>query len=291
MAAVLQSLGKRVRIVNGQATPGHLAFVDPARRIEVLGEGVDAAHLDACDTMIVLDTSAWGQLGPMGDVLRRPRARKLVLDHHVSEDDLGAEAFKEPEVEATGQLVVDAADALGVTIDENMAVPLFMAIATDTGWFRFNSVTSNTYRVAARLIDAGARPEAIYAQLYEQETFARTLLRGRILAGAKSDLDGRLIYSSVVRRDFDETGSVSADTEDVINFLLRVATSEVAIVFLEQSDGKIKASFRSRSAVDVARLAEQFGGGGHRAAAGATIEGPIDAVASRVLDAARKSMR
>ena len=98
---------------------------------------------------MVLDTTAWVQLGAMAEVIRKSRAVKLVLDHHVSEDDLGAELFKDPEAEATGVLVLAAADALGVRLTPDIAQPLLAAIATDTGWFRFNSTRAGTFRGGA----------------------------------------------------------------------------------------------------------------------------------------------
>jgi phosphoesterase RecJ-like protein len=291
MAAALEALGKRVRIVNGDAVPDHLAFIDPENKIEVLGRDVQAEELADAEVVMVLDTSAWIQLGPMGDVLRAARGEKVVVDHHVSEDDLGAISFKDIQAEATGRLVVEAADALGAPITRPMAEALFAAMATDTGWFRFSSVTGDTYRAVGRLLDAGARPESIYRQLYEQETLQRVLLRGRILANAESELDGRLIYARAERNDFEALGAKPSDTEDVINMLLRVSGTEVALMFIELGPESVKVSFRSRGAVDVRRLAEQFGGGGHIAAAGATLEMSLREAEHKILDAARRAMQ
>jgi phosphoesterase RecJ-like protein len=184
LAEVLLSLGKSVRIVNADPTPPHLAFIDPHGRIETLGGPHPAVGLEDIDALIVLDTSAWSQLGPMADVVRATRAVKIVLDHHVSSDDLGAELFKDETAEATGRLIVEAADRLGVALTPEIAAPLLAAIATDTGWFRFPSAKGDTYRVAGRLIDAGAEPARIYNALYERHTLARVQLMGRILARA-----------------------------------------------------------------------------------------------------------
>src|SRR5262249_12737031 len=101
MAGVLEALGKETLIVNGQATPRNLQFIDPAKRIKAIGIDVQPADLEAFDVLIVLDTSAWAQLGPMGDVVRATKAKKIIIDHHVSGDDLGAEPFKDVTAEAT----------------------------------------------------------------------------------------------------------------------------------------------------------------------------------------------
>ncbi len=185
MAGVLDALGKKVRIVNGQATPPNIAFVDPAKRIETLGDGVTVEALRDTDVVMILDTSAWAQLGSMEQVVKTTRAVKIVVDHHLSSDDLGALPFKNTSAEATGRLVVEAAEHLGVTLTAEIAKPLFAAVATDTGWFRFGSATGDTYRLAGQLIDAGASPAELYGELYERDTAGRVRLRGEILARTK----------------------------------------------------------------------------------------------------------
>jgi phosphoesterase RecJ-like protein len=291
MAGVLEALGKTVRIVNGQATPPNLAFIDPARRIGVIGQTVQPADLADIEVLMILDTSAWAQLGPMSDFIRAFPGEKVLVDHHVGEDDIGAELFKNVKAEATGRLVVEAAEALGVKLTPEMATPLFAAIATDTGWYRFASASAGTYRVAAKLIDAGASPAGIYNALYEQDTLGRMKLRGVILARIESELEGRLAHTYVLKEDFTNTGSLPSDTEDMVNFALAIKGTQVAVILVEQQSGGFKISFRSRSAVDCSRVAEKFGGGGHKAAAGASVQGPLAEVQPIVLDAVRAAMR
>jgi bifunctional oligoribonuclease and PAP phosphatase NrnA len=290
MAAILEALGKSVRIVNGHPTPPNLAFIDPAKRIEVIGQTVQPADLAEIDVLMILDTSAWAQLGPMSDFIRAFPGKKIVVDHHVSEDDIGAEPFKDVSAEATGRLVVDAAEALGVRLTPEMATPLFAAVATDTGWFRFASASANTYRCAAKLIDAGASPAGIYAALYEQDTLGRMKLRGLILSRIQSEMEGRLAHTYVLKDDFTATKSLPSDTEDMVNFALAIAGTQVAVILVEQQTGGFKISFRSRSKVDCSALAERFGGGGHKAAAGAFMKGSLAEVQPVVLDAVREAM-
>ena len=291
MAGVLEALGKQVRIVNGMATPPNLAFIDPQRRIGVIGQTVQQAELADVQLIMIIDTSAWAQLGPMSDYLRASNAKKIILDHHVSQDDLGAEAFKNVTAEAAGRLVMEAAEALGVHLTPEIARPLFAAIATDTGWFRFGSASAGTYRLAAKLIDAGASPAAIYGSLYEQDTLGRVRLRGEILARVATELDGKLAHTYVLKDDFTRTGAVASDTEDVINMALGIAGTQFAFILVEQPAGGFKISFRSRGKVDCNQLASQYGGGGHKAAAGAFLAGSFAEVQPRVLDDVRAAMR
>jgi bifunctional oligoribonuclease and PAP phosphatase NrnA len=290
MAAILEQLGKDVLLVNDFAVPPNLAFLDHEKKARQLGEDVSAEQLADREVLMVLDTSAWAQLGNMGDVIRSTRALKLVIDHHVSQDDLGAELFKDVEAEATGRLVVDAADALGARLTPEIARPLFAALATDTGWFRFHSTNAGTFRLGGRLVEAGAKPDQLFKQLYEADTLGRLRLIGRTLGRIQSELGGRLIYTWIERADFDAVGALPSDSEDVINMTLTVGGTEVAAILVEQKGGKFKLSLRSRNEVDCSRLAEQFGGGGHKRAAGATIDGPLEVAKARVLDTVRAAM-
>jgi phosphoesterase RecJ-like protein len=292
LAGVLEALGKDVLVVNAQKTPPNLAFIDPQNRLKTLGVDVEPFHLEGCEVLLVLDTSAWAQLGTMAEVVRASKAHKAILDHHIGEDDMGAELFKNPEAEATGRLVLEAARHLGVRITPEIATPLFAAIATDTGWFRFGSTSGTTLRYAGDLVEAGAVPSEIFAALYEQDSLARLQLRGRILARTQTELDGRLAHTAALAEDFEATGALPSDTEDVINLTLAVAGTEVAVIMVEQPAGGFKLSFRSRTPkIDCNLLARQFGGGGHKAAAGASITATWPEAQRKVLDAVRKAMR
>ncbi|QDU87454.1 NanoRNase/pAp phosphatase [Pirellulimonas nuda] len=279
MALALESLGKRVRIVNGDTTPESIAFIDPERRIETLASGAAAPE---ADVFMVLDTGSWQQLGPMADQLRSAKGTRVVIDHHISGDDLGAVMFKDAKAEATGRLVLEAAHALGAKLSEAMARPLLAAIATDTGWFRFDSVGAATLRAAAELVDTGAKPSELFSSLYDRNSLARVRLHGRILAGMRLAADGRLAVGVARAEDFAATGAIASDTEDVVNRLLSVEGVEAAIMVVELSGQLAKASLRSRSDLDVRQIAETFGGGGHAKAAGVRVEAGIDE-AQRVL--------
>jgi phosphoesterase RecJ-like protein len=292
MCGVLEALGKEVMIVNGHPTPPNLAFIDPAKKIKTLGVDVQSQELAGkFDVLMILDTSAWAQLGPMREVIEASSAKKLLVDHHVGEDELGAEPFKNTTAEATGRLVMEAADALGVELTPAIAMPVFAAIATDTGWYRFGSATAGTYRLAAKLIDAGANPAAIYASLYEQDSLGRVKLRGLILSRVVSEQDGRLVHTYVLKEDFVATGAHPADTEDAINMALAIEGTEVAVIFVEQASGGFKISFRSRCHIECNQVAANFGGGGHKAAAGAFVDGNYETVSRQVLDVVRAAMR
>jgi len=290
MAGLLQAMGKDVIISNGQETPPNLAFIDPENRIRTIGVDIQSAQLVDRDVLMILDTSAWAQLGAMGDVIREFKGEKLIFDHHVGEDDLGAEPFKNTTAEATGRLVVEAAENFGVELTPQMATPLYAAIATDTGWFRFPSTTAYTYQIAARLVDAGASPNEIYKDLYERQTLGRMRLAGIVLSRIEVEHDGKFAYTHILKEDFEKTGALPSDTEDQVNQMLEIDGTQFVVIMIEQPTGGFKISFRSRCALNCNEVAAKFGGGGHKAAAGAFIKDTYLNVNSQVLQHVREQL-
>ncbi len=272
MAGILESMGKQVRIVCGQPVPPNLKFIDPDNRIMCIFEDIQPDELADADLHMILDTSAWVQLGKMADVIRESSYKKIIFDHHVGEDDIDAELFKNTTAEAVGRMCVDAAEQLGVELTPAISRPLFAALATDTGWFRFPSVKVETFRAAAKLLDGGADPAELYGHLFERETVGRVRLRGRVLARIETELAGRLAHTYILPADYQETGAKTSDTEDLVNLALEIDGTVFAVIMVGQIDGGFKLSFRSRCAAEANIVASHFGGGGHKAAAGAFIE-------------------
>ncbi|MGQ9504370.1 MAG: DHH family phosphoesterase [Thermogutta sp.] len=291
LAEILRKRGCRVACINAFNVPPPLQFLDEEGCLMRLGQpGVNELLNDA-EILVILDTTAWAQLGDMGRVIRQFPRKKIVIDHHVSGDDLGAELFKDTEAEATGRIIAELAGHWGIALTPRLATLLFAALATDTGWFRFNSVRADTFRLAADLAKAGVKADQLYRQLYENERLGRFRLMGRAMSRAETVLNGKVIYSCMLFTDFTETGALPSDTEDIINMTLSVAGTQVAIMFIEHTPGQFKVSFRSRCHLDCCRLAAEFGGGGHKSAAGASLTGSLESVKSRVLDAVYRAMQ
>lgn len=286
MARALKDYGKKVIIIDSDPVPRNLVFLDPDRLIKGLDEVPveDRPKLDApTDLILTLDTSSWAQLARMGEIIKNSTCPKIVLDHHVKGDDIGAQRFVNPQAEATGTLVWQAIEQLGLPMKQEYAFPIFAAVATDTGWFRFSSVTADTYRMIAAIIDSGVRPDEVYRLAYEQETFSRTKLIGRALAKAEQFLDGAGIFTSLLLSDFDVTGAIPSESEDIINITLQVAETKAAVIMVEQRTGGFKLSFRSRCDLDCSLLAARFGGGGHKKAAGAFIDLPYEQAKEKII--------
>lgn len=282
LRAILLALGKKVSIINASAPPANLSFMNPPGVILKLNDTVTKANVPKTDVVVIVDTSAWQQLGNMADVIQASPAKRVVIDHHVSSDEMGAIELKDVTAAATGELICEAAAAFGIEFDEDTANWLYAAIATDTGWFRFPSTTSRTMRISAALIDRGASPHYVFNLVHEQSSLSRVRLGGRVLGRTQSEAEGRLVWVQVDAKDMSETGAVPSDTEGLVNQCLTVAGSEAAFIAVELQTSQIKFSLRCRYPHDVASLAEQFSGGGHKLASGATLSGPLNVAVERM---------
>ncbi len=287
LADALRRHGKTARLTVASFLPPRYAFLDPPghiRRFEPPGD----EYRDA-EVAVVLDTGTWNQLGDFGPFLRSLDVPKVVIDHHLTQDDLGAERFVDTTAEATGRLVYDAVAALGGPLSPEAAHDLFVALAMDTGWLRHPNTSPATFELAAALQRAGADPTAAYERLFEQSTLGRLRLTGLVLERLRLECAGRVAWTEIRRGDYEATGSTPQDSEDLVNYTRSIAGVEAGLFFMEQPRGGVKVSFRSRH-LDVARLAEQFGGGGHKLAAGAILDTTLAEARARVLDAVRTAL-
>lgn len=287
MAEALENSGKKVWMINSDPVPPTLLFLDPEQKIRPIAELTEEEQklLNSADLLISLDTSAKAQLGKMFDYFAGGKSKKAVIDHHVQRNDFAADYFVDSDAPATGELVFDALRAGKIELTPSIAFKIFVAMATDTGWFRFASVTPYTMEVAADLFRAGVEPAKAYQIIFERESIGRIRLIGQALAKTESLLDGRLMFTSLLLSDFAQAGAHKSESEDIVNLTLQVADSKMAVILVEQQNGGFKISFRSRCAVDCARLAAQFGGGGHQAAAGAFIPDDLGTTRARLLTA------
>ncbi|MBP3958915.1 bifunctional oligoribonuclease/PAP phosphatase NrnA [Gemmata sp. G18] len=278
----LVALGRKPRVAIASKLLPRYEFLDPQRRVI---EDFKPATFTDRDCVVVLDTGTWNQLGDFGDWLKKSPLPRAVVDHHRTQDDLGGLQLVDITAEATGRLAYEIIRALGAPISPQAAHHLFMAIATDTGWFRHPNATPATFTLCGELVAAGANPTVLYEQLYEAATLARFKLTAVALERLAVRANGKIAFTEIALGDYEKTGAVPGDTEDLINYPRGVEGVDLALVFIEQPGGGTKVSFRSRAA-DVSKLAEQFGGGGHKLASGARVNRPLAEARETVLAAA-----
>ena len=266
---------------------------------EYHGQGPVPPH----DRIVIVDTGAWSQVGPLGDTVRAKLDQTLILDHHLSGDIPAAQRFIDSTAAAAAEIVADLIDLLpgGKTADsaarQIINDALFTGIASDTGWFRFSNCTPRTHRLAARLLSEGVDHANLYGKLEQAERPEKLQLLIRAVDSLQLLAEGRAAAMILRARDFAETGARPDETERLVDIPQQVGSVQAIamITEVEGDDGpQTRVSFRSKplpGALNVADLAAQFGGGGHARAAGAKIEGPVDEVAPRVIRALTEAVR
>ena len=238
------------------------------------------------DLIIIVDTDSYVQLPGFGEWLADCGKKILVIDHHVSGDHLGHVELVDTAAAAAGEVVFDLIKFAGWQMTEHIAESIFIALSTDTGWFKFGNTDSRIFHTAAELIDAGARPNVIYRLLYQSFTPSRLYLMTRMLDHLQLHADGRIATQYILRKDFDETGASGPDTENLIDECQRIESVEVAAMFVELADGGFRCSLRSKGKVDVRTIAQQYGGGGHTLAAGVNLKGPLESALQNIVEQA-----
>jgi bifunctional oligoribonuclease and PAP phosphatase NrnA len=259
--------------------PANLSFLP----VELL---VDPGEFPkAPETMVVFDAGSPDRLAELGGPAGNA-GTLVVIDHHVTNEGFGDIPLVDPGAAATGVIVADVLDALGWPITPEIATCLLTAIVTDTGRFQYANTTAPTLELAARLVDAGARPEQISQNVYEEAPFGYLKAAGAALSRAVLDSEQSMVSTVINHEDLQVAGVDWGDIDNLINTLRLAEEADVAVLAKVNGDGHVKVSLRSRGATDVGALAAELGGGGHRLAAGFTYEGDPE----KAIDEVRKRL-
>jgi phosphoesterase RecJ-like protein len=267
------------------------AVLDPDRAIRRFPADVDRKWLERFDTVAVLDSSDWSRIGPLGPAFP-PAIRKVCIDHHVSNSNFADVNVALTEACATAEIVHDfVCGHLGVALDVAMALPIYVALSTETGGFAFSNTTSRCHRLAAACVDLGVRPAEVHRALHQSQPLAAVALAARALANLQVDPGGRLAWISLGLDDFRECQATADHVGGLIEHARCLEGVELAILMFEDEPRSVKVSFRSQTTVDVNALASRFGGGGHVRAAGALIRDELAVARERLVAGARAALR
>jgi len=289
VAEWLADRGKDVSIINHSATPAVYLFIDPNKRILHYDAARDDETIAKADVVFVLDTNHPDRMRSMMKSVTATQATKICIDHHLEPAQFADHYIIDDDATSTGEIVyrlLERAD--GRPFPPLVAQALYCAIMTDTGSFRYPRVDPDTFRICARLIECGADPVSIYANVHERWSNGRIHLLGEMLAGLKTEYHGTLAHVTITQDMLKRTGTSEEDTDNFTTYPMSVDGILVGILFLELSRG-LKISFRSKGEIPINELAKEFGGNGHKNAAGARIyDGTVDSVKTNVLNAASK---
>ncbi|ATX81920.1 phosphoesterase RecJ domain-containing protein [Mariprofundus ferrinatatus] len=278
----LTAMGKRVRMFNRDGIPRIYTFLEHAWNVE---RGHLQPQTHNCDLIISLDSGAKGRLGLSDDFFEG--STLINIDHHASNKLYGDYNLVDSRYCATGAMIFDLMIAMEMPLTVASASAIYTAILTDTASFRLASATASVYRMAADLVDAGAKPWPISMGIYESRPLAGLHILSACLETLEIHDEGRSAWLFITREMYEDTGADVEDSEGLIDYGRSIDGVEVAVLIRsDENDSNCwKVSFRGKTFADVGKLAGTLGGGGHHYAAGCLMRGSFDEVRDRVRSA------
>lgn len=277
MMYLLESMGKDV----------HMALADPIPDMYRSLPGVDRIHATLPDSLpdvaILLECDRLERTGFQISEWQRLAAGTIVnIDHHLSGRPFGDLNWIDPSACAVGAMIYDTVITAGIEISPEMATCLYAAVLTDTGSFTYASTVAATFGLAEHLLQRGAESNAVTQAVYFSNSPGKIRALGSALY--KMEIEDSVAWSWISREEMERANARAEDCEGVVNHLISIVGVEAAVFLRELPVGdEFRLSLRSKGEVDVARVAEAFGGGGHQNASGCTINGPLESVIPRVL--------
>lgn len=276
MKRALEKLGKRAVIYYSARLEHRLSFM---KADGVYFDGT-AEKFDLC---LCLDCGDYGRLGKRAAVFEAAK-HTASIDHHVTNTKFAEANYVVADASATGEILYEVIGALGTEMDKEIAENLFIAIASDTGSFKYSNVSPQTMRITAALLEQGIDNAYLSRMLFDTETEKAMHFKGYIMSRIRTCFDGRLAIVAVKKAEFEQFGIDERDTGDIVNIARMTEGAEIA-VSVRETEERIKISFRSNGRYDVGALALKLGGGGHAMASGASVAcGRVEEVCEKVME-------
>ncbi|MFQ5520775.1 MAG: bifunctional oligoribonuclease/PAP phosphatase NrnA [Candidatus Methylomirabilia bacterium] len=239
------------------------------------------------DLVIICDCPDPARTDGLLEGARGPRSRVVTIDHHPDNARYGHVNWVDPAASATGEMVFDLIEALGLKVTPEVATNLFTAIHTDTGSFRYGNATAKAFHTASELVARGADPALVGNRLYETRRPESLTLLARLLQMIRISPDGAVAWLALPPEGIPESFLVA---EDLVTYPRSIEGVKVALLLREEQSGVVKVNLRAKGEVAVNRIAQRFGGGGHANAAGCTVAGRIEEVTTKILEAVSQAV-
>jgi bifunctional oligoribonuclease and PAP phosphatase NrnA len=279
---LLRSLEKDVEVIMRDAAPHAYRQLPGADAIRVT-PAIDRAY----DAVFVIECSDIDRPG----LIDLEKQFVVNIDHHSTTVLFGAVNWIDPTASAVGEMIYNLCKATGVRVTKEIAEGIYTALLTDTGSFHYSNTTERTFKIASELVRAGVRPARIAEAIFGSYEWPKIELLSQVLATARRDQTGQVVWMRQTLAMQQQTKASDEDADGFVNYPLTVGEVEATALFKESSPGVYRTSLRSKGEVNVAKVAEQFGGGGHRNAAGCTLEGSWDEIEQKVVPLLQDAVR
>ncbi len=290
LSLALTTIGKTAIAAVSDKVPAKFRFIDRQGLIASFADGVNLPFPAADATMIVVDTHDMGYLGERTAQVVASAKRTLVIDHHEPNAAPGEFELIDPTASSTCELVHLITKSLGVELPLEAAEAIFAGIVYDTGSFAYPKTSKRTFACALELVKQGVKPYEVHKRMYESSASGVLILQKAVISSLELELGGLAAFQSLRKEDLAASGASYEDAEDLVNIPLQDKRVEVSVLFKENLVGKLRCSLRSKGGVNVARIAQIFGGGGHKTAAGFTCTSPLALTKADVLQNIAESM-
>jgi phosphoesterase RecJ-like protein len=265
---LLRNLGKKPLIINSDPTPDTFLPLDTGKDINIMnGSFLLPGDINEY-AQFVLDTNDYDNIGSASKILKEKIREFFIIDHHEGDAGITSSNFIKAEASSVSEIIYHIIRHYGQPITLSSAQALFAGIVFDTGSFVYPKTSAETFKIAAHLVELGVTPFRVHEQIYEQNTLPSFELRGHILSTIEVLYGGKLIAMKLTPAMLKESGASFAEGEPVINVPLAVKGVVASLLVKQDMQGPVKVSMRTKGDIDVARIAIQHGGGGHKNAAG-----------------------
>lgn len=271
LARFIKKLNKIAHIINHNETPKFYEFLDTKNEIQKFDPEKHNELIKNSDVIFILDTNQPNRLRSLEEPVLKSPAIKIVIDHHLEADNFADYYLIDEQATSTAEILYKLLIHMNNNLlDYDIAHPLYTAIMTDTGSFRFPRTDIETHQIIAHLLHYGVDPTEVYSKVYETWTPGRIQLLAKSLSSLKLEYDGKLAYMTCTIEMFESTKTTEVETDNFTNYPMSIEGVQIGLLFNELDDG-VKISFRSKGDIPVNELAKELGGGGHKNAAGARL--------------------
>lgn len=284
---LLEKLGKKYTMLNEGPVPSRLHFLWKSSEIVTLHE--EQPPVRQFRNVIAVDCADFARVGKAADWFA-PDMQMLNIDHHPTNNGFGQVNVLRFDAAATAEILFEFIDHLALELDRNAATAIYTGLLTDTGGFRYSSTSPLVMAMASRLLEAGVNGPELAEVLLERMTMGQMRMIQRGLSRLTFSEDQQIAWLWATSEDLLETGATNEDLEGLVNYPRNIEGVQVGVLFKENGHKSVKVSFRSAGRVNVAAVAQQFGGGGHVRAAGCRLTDPLPEVIEQVIDAVRKAL-
>jgi bifunctional oligoribonuclease and PAP phosphatase NrnA len=280
----LTYLGKDVHIYNADPVEDKYSYLNTAEIANTPGldEEID---LDLSNfALIILDTNDINNIGHIKELILKRVREYLIIDHHESGDKILTETLIEEDASSTCEILYQLLLEMDIPLSKTIANALYTGIVYDTGSFIYPKTTARTFNIAEDLVSHGVEPNFIYSKIYESNSISTLILQSKVMSSIELKYDNQVAIQTMLKETILESNATYEEGTTFINIPLKCERIRVSIFFKENLEGVLRCSLRSKGNIDVSEIAQRYGGGGHKTAAGFKCKISLEKIKKKVLE-------